>query len=310
MDLRAEGIVTLVSSCSHGGDHAGTVQYLRREKIVQPDGQVVDVPVIAGNAIRGILRDHSAALTWQWLGEPSLPLPVFDFLWSGGALAKAGAGHVLRTDQLRRLRELVPHVGLFGGAGGGRIIEGHLQVGKLVPLVREIAGLLPHGVDGGDLPSVWDVVQIEEFSRRDDLKRPQLAAHVHAGPTVEQGDLLSAAEPPAGEIERDVAQQMRYGVETIAAGTRLWWWLAVRGANDLEVAQLRATLASWAASGAHMGGRAATGHGRLRAVLDGWVNATPELTVGGDAQLPDAALPAHFEACRAEAVDLLVDAIR
>ena len=48
-----EGIVTALSSISHnGGEKNGIVTQLRREKFVQPNGKVIEVPVISGNSIR------------------------------------------------------------------------------------------------------------------------------------------------------------------------------------------------------------------------------------------------------------------
>lgn len=289
---RSEGVATLLSSVSHGGDHAGTMQMLRREKIVQPDGSVTEVPVISGNALRGILRDHSAGLLWRALGEPELSLPAFHVLWSGGALAKAGAGHVISSQQLAELRRLIPHVSLFGAAGGGRIIEGKLAVGKLVPVCAETAHLMPEGAVTGAERSIWEMLQVEEFSRRDDAKRPALAAAISGGGTLAIGD--GKDEPPP--------QQMRYGVETIAAGTRLHWWIGLRDVTGLETAVLRDALASWAADGAHLGGRSGTGHGRLAISQDKWVHAVPELTAGS--ALP-AAPAAHAEANRDRILECL-----
>lgn len=274
---RIEGEATALSSISHGGEHAGTTGYLRREKIVQPDGAVVEVPVVSGNSLRGVLRDVSADATWQMLGRPQLSVPVFDALWSGGSLAKAGTGGTLDARQLSELRRLCPHVALFGCAGGGRIIEGRLRVGKLVPVCAETAHLIPEGVDTS-ATSIWSMLQIEEFSRMDDAKRPSLAP-------VFAGQLETADSGDGGDVvtvERDNPQQMRYGVETIVAGTRFHWWMMLEAADDLVAAQLRVALNGWAGSGAHVGGRSSTGHGRLRLDLSGWVATSHSATVGAE----------------------------
>lgn len=276
-DYRVEGAVTALSSVAHGGDHAGTVQHLRRERIVQPDGTVAEVPVVSGNAVRGILRDYSAELLWRHLGEPALDTAVFHALWSGGALAKAGAGHVLSSHQLRDLRALVPHVALFGAAGGGRIIEGKLLIGKLVPIVAETAHVVPADLVPEMSLSIWELLQIEEFTRSDDAKRGRADRQLGRG--------------AAGTLDVDTetmqapAQQMRYGVETIPAGTRFHWWVALRGVTPLEAGCFAAAMRSWSQAGSHIGGRSATGHGRLRVDAAGWEHPVPALTTGGD--LPD-----------------------
>lgn len=299
--LRIEGAATALSSISHGGEHAGTTQSLRRERIIQPDGTVAEIPVISGNSLRGILRDHAANQLWQMLGEPELPLPVFDALWGGGALAKAGAGHVLSGVQLSQLRSRVPMVSLFGCAGGGRIIEGRLQVGKLVPIVAETAHLCPPTLTSVTPASIWEHLQIEEFSRQDDAKRSTLApAIAGALPAANQnGTLVDDGPLP---VQREVAQQMRYGIETLAAGTRLWWWMAVRNASDLELAVLRDALNSWGAAGAHIGGRSSTGHGRLALDVAQWATVSARATVGDPLPTLSDSLAAY---CRANTSDIL-----
>lgn len=312
---RIEGAATLLSSLSHGGEHAGTVGFLRREKIVQADGSVVELPVVSGNALRGLLRDHAANVMWRALGSPELAPAVFHLLWSGGALAKAGSGHVLGARQLAEVRRLIPLVSLFGGSGAGKIIEGKLSVGKLVPICAETAHIVPDGLDAASAPSIWSLVQIEEFTRRDDAKRDQLhqaIAGLAAAPELEaatQGQLLTVEEhAPAKEVDviDGPAQQMRYGVETLAAGTRLHWWMQLRAVTDVEVALFAQAVDAWTLDGAHIGGRSATGHGRLRLDVSQWAHATPTTTVGQALQVSGVdVLAAHVEAHRADILDAL-----
>src|SRR5690606_14632725 len=91
-----EGIVTAKSSISHnGGESLGIETKLRREKLVQPDGSVEEVPVLSGNGMRGLLRDRGMLHMCRSLGygEPGedgvpsgLTLSAFYFLFSGGSL--------------------------------------------------------------------------------------------------------------------------------------------------------------------------------------------------------------------------------
>lgn len=312
---RIEGAATLLSSLSHGGEHAGTVGFLRREKIMQPDGQIVEVPIVSGNALRGLLRDHAADVMWRALGSPELPPAVFHLLWSGGALAKAGSGHVLGARQLAEVRRLIPLVSLFGGSGAGKIIEGKLSVGKLVPVCAETAHIVPTELVPEVPVSVWSMLQVEEFTRRDDAKRDQLHQAIeglarHAELEVTSQDALFAVEEHAPAKETTVidgpAQQMRYGVETIAAGTRLHWWMQLRAVTDVEVALFAQAIDAWTADGAHIGGRSATGHGRLRLDVSQWAHATPTTTVGQALQVSGVdVLAAHVEANRSEIMDAL-----
>ena len=297
-DIRIEGAATLLSSLAHGGESAGTVAYMRREKIISAEGRPMQVPVVSGNALRGILRDNAAKVFWRSLGSPALPTPVFDLLWSGGALAKAGSGHVLSTRQLAEVRQMVPLVSVFGGSGAGKIIEGKLRVGKLTPICAETSHIVPEGIAGEDPASVWDMLQIEEFTRRDDAKRDQLHAAIES--SVDKDGVLVPVE------QRDVPQQMRYGVETLAAGARLHWWMTLRDVTDVECAMIGQALDAWITDGAHIGGRSATGHGRLRLDVAEWSTVTPSATVGdalARAGVDD--LTAHAEAHRDQILECL-----
>lgn len=302
--LRIEGVAMALSSISHGEGRIGTVSLLRREKIAQPGGTVADVPVVSGNALRGILRDYAARVFWRALGEPPLPAPVFDLLWSGGSLTKTKSS--LTARQLVQLRRVVPHVSLFGGSGAGRIVEGKLTVLKLTPIVVETVHVLPDFVgDSADFaddgtgytpPHARDLLQVEEFSRRDDAKRDQLAPAIAelapaALPTGQQGQLLpidlddpAPAAPAGGGLDR--VQQMRYGVETLAAGTRLHWGIRLREVTDAETALFAAAMDAWMSDGAHIGGRSATGHGRLRLDCRQWQQSTGSTTVGDALTVP------------------------
>lgn len=306
---RIEGVATLLSSLSHGGEHAGTVGFLRREKIAQPEGGVVDVPIVSGNALRGLLRDHAADVFWRALGQPELPVAVFHLLWSGGSLSKAGTSKSLNAQQLSRVRDLIPLVSLFGGSGAGRIIEGKLSVGKLVPICTETAHILPEGLTPSE--SVWSMLQIEEFTRRDDAKRDLLQPAIAPGnqPAAIEApatlDLGITTEPAAKDVEDGPAQQMRYGVETLAAGTRLHWWMSLRHVTDCERDLFVAAVNSWSTDGAHIGGRSATGHGRLRLDVHQWQHATPTVTVGQSLAVTGSPLAAHCDKWRDEIIDTL-----
>lgn len=286
---RIEGAATLLSSLSHGGEPAGTVGFLRREKIIGPDDRPVDIPIVSGNSLRGLLRDYSADVMWRSLGSPPLPPQVFHLLWGGGALAKAGAGHVLGARQLGQVRRLIPHVSLFGGSGAGKIMEGKLRVGKLTPICAETAHIVPADLAGPDPASIWEMVQIEEFTRRDDAKRDQLHGAIQGlaelngstTPAIGAGTLLTV-EPsaPAVEDTGGPAQQMRYGTETLAAGARLHWWMSLRNVTAVETALFAAALEAWSADGGAIGGRSATGHGRIRLDARQWAAQTPTTTIG------------------------------
>lgn len=243
---RWEGAATAVSSISHGGETLGTVNYLRREAFLTPEGRR-DIPVISGNAVRGVLRDTGARLLWEALDRPTLSVPVMHALWAGGSLVKAKSSP-LSGQRLADLRAMVAHVGVFGAAGGGRIIDGTLTVGKMVPACIQTAHLLPAMLrerDGGaGLPDVHDLLQIEWYSRVPDTVRAAEAL----------GEGAAGADPDAG--------LMRYGAETFVAGTQFHTLFALTNVTDTEYGFFCDILDDWIPH-ATVGGKTGRGHGRI-----------------------------------------------
>jgi CRISPR type IV-associated protein Csf2 len=303
------GVVTALSSISHIGPDAGgqnVTSYLRREKVVQPDGSVEMVPTISGNGMRGLLRDRGMWQMCKALGYgvneetgevTGLSLPAFHFLFSGGTLTSQ-AGRGLDVAEARRVRDLIPLVGLFGGAMGNQIMQGKLKVGKLLPICRETAHLLPEWCLPEDVPSVFDYIQQEAFTRKDDEKNerlrqliaPEVRALLEASQAEKAAKRGTAAEKPDSEVGQH--QQMRYFVETLAAGTRFFWELALEDVTDVEYDAFWATLAAF---GQHpyIGGKSGTGHGKVAINMRDWVVIDPRQHA--TQTLPDVPVGARYQ---------------
>jgi CRISPR type IV-associated protein Csf2 len=293
-----EGTVTALSSISHIGDSHGVNAKLRREKIVQSDGTVEEVPVISGNSIRGILRDRGMLHMLKALGYgvneetgdvTGLSLAAFYFLFSGGALTK-DAGRGIDVDEARKWRETIPLVALFGGAMGNQIMPGQVKVGKLIPICAETAHLVPERfVNGAGETSIWDLCQEEAYTRRDDEKNEKLRQLI--APDVRGLLEASAAakrekarETPAGDVagETGQKQQMRYYVETLAAGTQFFWDLTLDDVTDLEFDAFCVTLAEFSRF-PYIGGKSGVGHGKIAVHFDHWTEIDPRLAPAGRA---------------------------
>ena len=256
------GTLTATSSIAHGGQTRGTITLLRRELIVQPDGRLVHVPIISGNSLRGRLRRIGEELLRDTLHyEGQLPLSAAHALRGGGALAKTSSAP-LSGRRLADLRALIPQVGVFGCAGGGRIVDGCLQTGKVVPYLAETAHILP-----GTHPRLpaFDATQVETYIRGDDT-----SAHAFTDAlTTDQVRVDPTGQPRLDELETatcDTALLMLYRVETFPAGTRFGTWLRLDRATNLEVAFFTDVLTVFTCHG-RLGGRAAIGHGQVRTDL-------------------------------------------
>lgn len=274
---RFEGIARALSAISHLGDSAGgTTSIFRREKVLA-GGRVLEMPIISGNAFRGLLRDTGMRFMLRELGDPQLSPPAFHFLTSGGALTK-DSGRGLDIGQARKLRELIPLVGVFGGACGRQILEGKLQVGKWYPVCAEMREFLPPHYQ--HLPeaelSVYEMTDLHSFTRTDDAKSESWQKYL---PT-EQRTLLEA---PKTKIAKDgtevaekpgTAQQMRYSQEVLIAGTKFYCWLSLQDVTDLEYEAFASALIEWSKA-PFVGGQSRHGCGEVELKFDNWMSISP-----------------------------------
>ncbi|ACZ32394.1 hypothetical protein Xcel_3395 (plasmid) [Xylanimonas cellulosilytica DSM 15894] len=259
------GTITALSSITHGEETRGTYTMLRRELVTTADGSRVLVPIISGNTLRGRLRRTGEELLRDAVGYAGEISPAAAHtLRGGGSLAKTGR-EPLSGARLARLRELVPQLGVFGGAGGGTIISGALDVGKVIPHVAETARIT--GVDAR--VSAFEATQLEAYTRQDDDRQ-----HDFAGVAATAHLTFSEDGKPA--VVDAGGNQMRFHVETFPIGTTFSTWLRLRRPTDLETAFFTDVLAQFARDG-RLGGRIAIGHGQVRADLH--ADPAPDTTV-------------------------------
>ncbi len=320
-----EGVVVALASIAHsGGQSFGITTKLRREKFVQPDGSVDDVPVISGNSVRGYLRDLGMLHMCRTLGYGvhaqtgdgvGLSLPAFYFLFSGGTLT-SDAGRGLDLAGMRALRDLIPLVSLFGGAFGNAILPGKVKIGKMIPLCAETAHLVPARFAA--LPvcqhSIWDALQEEMYTRKDDARNeiysPLLTPAVRGALT--QGAQARRARQDAGTdvAERPgAAQQMQYYTEVFSAGTQFHWKLVLDDLSPLEMDAWLCTLNEFSKA-PYVGGKSAVGLGEVAVRFDRWLQIDSRLQgQGTEVTLGLGNLYAQHLAQQAEAIRRRLDAI-
>lgn len=280
-----EGRMTALSSISHnGGQSFGISSKLRRERFVQVDGSVEDVPVLSGNGLRGVLRDRGMLHMCRSLGYGTnqetgevigLPLAAFHFLFSGGSLTSTGSRGI-DIDAARTLKRLIPLVGVFGGAVGNNIMPGKLRCGKALPICLETMHLLPEQFATMATTSIWDYVQEEMYTRKDDEKNEQKRALIAPGirKMLDDERLAKALRKNQGDDRQDDIgqhQQMRYYVETLAAGTAFYWRLELDDVTDLEFDAFITTLVEFSKA-PYVGGKANVGLGHVAITFDRWLS--------------------------------------
>lgn len=249
-----EGTCTALSSISHnGGEKNGTIVQLRREKFVQPKGNVVEIPIISGNSIRGKLRDLAAIdiLTKTDSVKVEVDADTFNLLFSGGSLESTG-GKNLDIEKVRQMRRDIPMISVLGCSVGNVIVPGKVDIGKLIPICKETLHLIPEKFHGkSEIKTIWEYCQVEMNTRKDDTKDENKREFIKKEALTE--DLRGG--------------QMMYHMETLVAGTRFYWKICLRDTTDIETGAFLSILQSWAAQSSQVGGNGRVGHGKLKVEL-------------------------------------------
>lgn len=244
------GTLTATSSITHVGQVRGTVSLLRRETIIGDGGPAL-VPMVSGNTLRGRLRRVGEELLRDELEYAGrVPAAAVHALRSGGALVKR-TGQPLSGADLARMRTLVPHLGVFGAAIGGALVDGCLEVGKVLPEVAETSRIT--GVES--TLSAFEATQLEQYTRgRDELQH-------------DVAEVLPMITDEGGQpVVDETPGLMTFRVETFPAGTRFHTWLRLRRPTPVELSFFTEVLQHWATNG-RLGGRTAIGHGMVQAEL-------------------------------------------
>lgn len=251
--LHVQGIVILRSSVTHIGRTSGVESEFVRLKYLDDSGEAVLVPVISGNSIRGQLRDLIGADFMRRLGLRSKALA--GLLLEGGGLSK-GTSSNQDLERNRMLREAIPALSLFGGALDNAILRGKMSIGLFVPIAYETRAYLPPSVQELATHSVYEFMQSEEYTHTADHADPRYAEFF---------------APGAGD-ERGV--QMRYTMETMCAGTPLFWHYILMDVTPVEADCFLAALRLWSRNPV-LGGKSSTGHGAVEVDLDNGWHITP-----------------------------------
>lgn len=265
---------TLLAPLSHIGESVGPDSYLATQEILGPDGMPTEVFVYSGNAIRGTLRDAGAKYFQDHLIPGAIaqaPLELFYLLWSGGSI---GGDQKLDIEQAQKLRQMVPHLSILGGGIGNQILPGKLNVGDGYPLCKETQHLIPEELRDPEAIT-WRAMTAERsYTRTDDAKDENKRTYYKGAEEVAQlpgGEQLQLLADSAEEAKRqekrdkqkDRPQQMRYMVEVLQAGARLWSEITFFDCVEVELGALVACFEEWGKRPV-LGGKSNVGMGKVK----------------------------------------------
>ena len=257
-----DGIYTLLAPLSHIGESHGPDSYLATQDIIGPNGLPVEVFVYSGNAIRGMFRDCGSKYFLDNLGSGAIlqiPLQMFYFLFSGGSI---GGDQSIDIDQARRIRERLPIASIFGGGVGNQILPGKLCANDAWPICRECAHFIPKEYLHDELISWRQMTTERSYTRTDDAKDENKRQYLFDEnlQALEGGQIQMLPEEKSKKKD-DAPVQMRYTIEVMQAGTRLYHRIDVRDMTEIEMGALVSAIVEWGKS-PYIGGQARIGMGR------------------------------------------------
>ena len=235
--IEYRGTLTALSEIHHGGDEqTGNVRLLRSIKMWDVDaGKLVRVPVISGNAIRGVLRRKLMHDLLERIDYGVTSSKLHHALHTGGLLESTGeVSGSLDLPARRKLSATIPPLALLGTAILNDMIPGQLTVDFARPFCREMAWALRlQGYDDARIDHGARSFRDFTFTtRRDDLR--------------------------AGEE----AHQMIVTFEYFAAGTAFAHSFRLRHPTPLLEATVGTMIRLWQ-DDPIIGGKAAGGFGQL-----------------------------------------------
>lgn len=277
---RLEFILRAREPIAHAQGTIGNTQVIMRRKVMMPNGTDAMVPFITGDTMRHGLREAGSYALLQAAGlldDPQLSEGALRLLFAGG-MVMGTAADVVRIEDERKWRELVPHLALLGGCIGNRIVPGKIEVGDAWLICEET-------VAGGQLSkSVLEWLREEERMERPARAHVEMVQRVRMDPTlvpakrlllasgdanrVEQrllaSEVASAREDHAGK-DREKSAMMPFSYETVVAGSLFAWRIDCVTHNDIERDAL-AMMVSTFANRMRVGGKKGTGNGLLDVV--------------------------------------------
>ena len=273
------------SPITHGMTTSGNEQVLRRSPVaIFPNGKLrmIQVPEVSGSAVRGVLRHHAVECDLARYGIEKTDMDTIRLIEKGGKLGGSESKAGVNLAKLNKLRRMFPSLDLFGCLDNIGQITGKFLASPLMLYCDEMvkAGLLPRAIKTMDgetfqvFPTIEQPPLLSMGSTSIQYYRHDLrvtSSHLLTGEATKQIEDQSTellAKQADGKMvktdERRVANEsMPHSFEAIPAGMPLYGDWSLRNADAITFAAFLQTLNYWIGNGAHVGGGAAKGHGKL-----------------------------------------------
>lgn len=272
---RYEFLIEAESPIAHHSENFGNMSVAMRRKVRQPDGSFASVPVVTADTMRHGLRE-AAALAFLdaagLLGAESLSRAALRLLYAGGMVTGRGDSGQISLDRYREMTELCPTLALLGGCCDSRVIPGRLFVEDCQLVCKEQHRFLPSWVV--EQVPVIDTcrahVEEQQRVRMDPLLDPAKRKLLTSSEQVAENNRLTAGEAAhetndALAREESKSTMLPRSFECVVQGSLFYWAVTCNCMNDLDVDTLHVMLGAFLYRPV-VGGKRATGHGKLRVV--------------------------------------------
>lgn len=234
----------LLTALSHIGESIGVESSLNTQKILQ-NGEIKEIMLYTGNALRGQLRDCGAKRTIQ---DRKVNNELFYLLFSGGNIQ---GEQKVDFEKSKNIREQLPLISILGGGIGNSLLAGKIYVSDAYPLCEETKDIVPSYLQERCVLPCNMLTSEREYTRFDDSKNDLF-------------ELFRTETEQKEKQKREASVQMRYNIELLNAGSELYTLIQCDNLTDMEYGCLLSAINEMFQT-PYLGGKRNVGLGRFEA---------------------------------------------
>lgn len=242
-----------LSPITHMAGVSGNESILNREKTIYKN-EVVEVPVLSGNALRHkMIREPGALhLVEQCCLRGKLNIDQANFMFSGGSLSESTT--TSNIPAIGKMQCISPLFRLLGGSLKNQVVGGSLMVSR---------GLLVCDENKETIKKMYTAA----FQDMDSNLLP--AQHFISNNQYTRGDAsrMKDADEIINNNFSDTANLMIYSGESVIKGALFYHNVTLCNVSPLEVGAALHSIHQWQNSGGVIGGGSRIGHGQLTSTL-------------------------------------------
>lgn len=248
-----------LSAITHMSGTEGNEGILMRKPVATPSGEICEVPMLTGNALRHAIREVGGKFLIDQLGlSGATDKRPLNFLLHGGD--RTEKGRLESLGRQARMYELFPFLKFFAGSIPQQIMKGMSKVWFGWLVCEETRQIIAKS-----LPKGWEL----------DSKILFPAEHFIGSYQIVRGDVefsapeyLAADRPPtpipSGRKKAPDDNRAMTSGQSVITGSYFAHGYHLEHAYLRDVGCLLHCLSLWQHSGGRIGGKSASGHGRLK----------------------------------------------